>query len=263
VKVSASDADARLVRQGDGGFAPSYNAQISTDSAQGVVVAYELSQAKEDSQELQPALERMEQNTGRLPAQILVDGSYTTRQNIMETAAQPTELIGALGDDRSRNELQRHGVSAEFFPQHFLYDAEHDGFTCPAGKSLPYQGRKKLVGATEKHYQAKASDRWQCPFRAQCCPQAKRGRMVIRIEEDAQVAAFREKMQRPEYQAIYRQRAQVAEFSNACLKEKRGWRRFLRRGLAEVRSELAWACPSCNGAIWIRRVWKVSLAGAT
>ena len=262
VKVSVSDAEARIMRQGDGGFAPSYNAQISTDSAHGVVVAYAASQAKEDSQELQPALERIEQNARRQPAQILVDDGYTTRENIMETAEGATELIGSRGADRSRNQA-RQGVQPEFFPEHFIYDAEHDAFTCPAGKLLAYRKSKPLVGATEKQYQAKASGCRECPFRGQCCPQAKRGRMVTRTEEDAKVTAFRQKMQRPEYQAIYRQRAQVAEFSHACLKEKRRLRRFLRRGLAKVRAELAWACLSCNVAIWMRRVWKVSLQPAT
>jgi len=262
VKVSVSDAEARIMRQGDGGFAPSYNAQISTDGAHGVVVAYEASQAKEDSQELQPALERIAKNTGRQPAQILVDDSYTTRQNIVETAEAATELIGSRGADRSRNR-ERHGVRPEFGAEHFLYDPAREGFTCAAGKFLPYQKSKQLVGATEKQYQAKARDCRECPLRAQCCPQAKRGRMVTRTEEDEKVTAFRQKMQRPEYQAIYRQRAQVAEFSHACLKEKRGLRRFLRRGLAKVRAELAWACLSCNVAIWMRRVWKVSLQMAT
>ena len=134
---------------------------------------------------------------------------------------------------------------------------KHNRYTCPAGKFLPYKRSKKLVGATEKQYQAKASDCQECPFRAQCCPQAKRGRVVMRTEEHPKVAAFRQKMQRPEYRAIYRQRAQVAEFSHACLKEKRGLRQFLRRGLEKVRAELAWACLSCNVAIWMRRVWKV------
>jgi len=262
VKASVTDADARIMRQGDGGFAPSYNAQISTDSAHGVVVAYAVSQAKEDSQELQPALARMAENAGQPPHQILVDDGYTTRQNIMETAEAATELIGSRGADRARNQ-ERHGVRPEFFPEHFVYDPACDGFTCPAGKFLPYQKSKKLVGATEKQYQAKASDCRDCPFRAQCCPQAKRGRTVTRTEEHARVAAFRQKMQRPEYQAIYRQRAPVAEFSNACLKQKRGLRRFLRRGLDKVRAELAWACLSCNVAIWTRRVWDVSLPGAT
>ena len=258
VKASVTDAEAQIMRQGDGGFAPSYNAQISTDSTAGVIVGYDASQAKEDSHELQSALERIAANTGRTPAQILVDGGYTTRQNIVEAAEGPTELIGSLGEDRSQDKLQRRGVSPEFLPEHFRYDAVRDAYTCPAGKLLAYKSRKQLVGGVEKHYQAKARDCRDCPFRAQCCPRAKYGRMVLRTEEHPRVAAFRKKMQRPECQAIYRQRAQVAEFSNACLKEKRGLRRFLRRGLEKVRTELAWASLSCNVAIWTRRVWKVS-----
>jgi len=261
-KASVTDAEAHLMRQGDGGFAPSYNAQISTDSTAGVIVGYDASPAKEDSHELTPALQRIERNTGRAPAQILVDGSYTTRENIMNMPGA-TELIGSLGESRSQAKLQRHGVSPEFFPEQFRYDAAQDVYTCPAGKLLPYKNRKPLVGAVEKHYQAKTRDCRDCPFRAQCCPRAKYGRLVIRTEEHPTVAAFRQKMQQPAYQGVYRQRAQVAEFSNACLKVKRGLRQFLRRGRHKVRAELAWACLSCNVAIWIRRVWKVSLAVAT
>jgi hypothetical protein len=263
VKASVTDAEAGLMRQGDGGFAPSYNAQISTDSTAGVIVAYDASQAKEDSHELSPALERIAANTRRAPAQILVDGGYTTRENIMATATGATELIGSLGESRSQAKLQRRGVSPEFFPEHFRYDAVADAYTCPAGKLLPYKNRKELVGGVEKHYQAKARDCGDCPFRAPCCPRAKYGRMVIRVDEHPTVAAFRQKMQQPDYQGVYRQRAQVAEFSNACLKVKRGLRQFLRRGLHKVRAELAWACLSCNLAIWIRRVWKISLPVAT
>jgi len=47
------------------------------------------------------------------------------------------------------------------------------------------------------------------------------------------------------------------------LKEKKGLRKFLRRGLVKVRAELAWACLSCNVSIWTRRVWKVSLQSPT
>jgi len=256
VRVSVSDPDARKMRQGDGGFAPSYNPQISTDDRAGVIVAYEVSQAQEDSHELQPAVERIQKNTGQVPKQVLVDGGYTTRQNIMETPEGAPELIGSLGEDRSRNKQARHGVSPEFFSERFAFDAARNRYTCPAGKFLTYQSSKKLVGATEKHYRAQPSECPSCPFRAPCCPQAKHGRLVIRIDEHPKVAAFRQKMQRDEYRAIYRQRGPVAEFSHACLKEKRGLRKYLRRGLPKVRAETAWACLSCNVAIWIRRVWK-------
>jgi transposase len=262
VRVSVTDPEARKMRHADGGFAPSYNPQISTDSRRGVIVAYEISQAPEDSHEL-PPVERLEKNTGRVPKQLLVDGSYTTRQNIMDRAEGAPELIGSLGEDRSQNKLVRRGVSPPFFPAHFVFDPTLNHYTCPAGKVLTYKGRKKLVGATEKHYQAKARDCQECAFRSQCCPKSKGGRMVVQTEEHPQVAAFRQKMQRPEYQAIYRQRGPVAEFSNACLKAKRGLRQFLRRGLAKVRAETAWACLSCNVAIWIRLVWKVRRPVAT
>ena len=174
-----------------------------------------------------------------------------------ERPAAAPELIGSLGANRSQNKQARHGVSPEFFSERFAFDAARHGYRCPAGKFLRYQGRKKLVGAIEKHYHAPASECQACPFRAQCCPKAKQGRMVIRTEEHPKVAAFRQKMQRDEYRAIYRQRGPVAEFSHACLKQKRGLRQYLRRGLPKVRAETAWACLSCNVAIWIRRVWRI------
>jgi len=86
VGARVTDPEARVMRQGDGGLAPSYNVQISTEARHGVIVAGEVRQAQEDSQERQPALERIEDNTGRLPHQTLVDGSHTTRQNILQTA---------------------------------------------------------------------------------------------------------------------------------------------------------------------------------
>lgn len=259
VRVSLTDPEARKMRQADGGFAPSYNAQISTDCRQGVIVGYDLIQSGEDGQELAAAPQRIEQNTGQTPKQLLVDGSYTTRQNILDSAQGPSELIGSLGENRSQAKLRSRGVSPEFFSDRFVFEAQQNQYTCPAGKILVFQNSQKLVGATEKRYAARASDCQSCSFRTRCCPgKQARGRLVFRTEEHPQVAAFRAKMQRDEYRQIYRQRSPVAEFSHACLKQKRGLRKFLRRGLKKGRTELAWACLSCNVAIWIRRVWKVS-----
>ena len=264
VRCSVTDPEARVMKQGNGGFAPSHNVQLSSDSRHGVILAYDVTQAGEDSQQLKPALDHIQQNTGRAPDQILVDGGYTTRANILETAEKPTELIGSISQDRSRKELERHGVAPAFMPEQFVFDAATNSFTCPAGKLLPYKDSKRLVGATEKHYRAKPSDCQACPFHSQCCPKTvSNGRLVSQTVEHPAVAAFRRKMEKPEYRLIYRQRAQVAEFSNACVKEKKGLRRFLRRGQQKVRAETAWACLSCNVSIWIRLKWKVSLQART
>jgi hypothetical protein len=182
----------------------------------------------------------------------------------LEADQGPSEPIGSLGEGRSQAKLRRQGVRPEFFSDRFVFDAQQNQYTCPAGKILVVQNSHKLVGATQKRYAARASDCQSCPMRTPCCPGKRpRGRLVFRTEEHPQVAAFRAKMQRDKYRQICRQRSQVAEFSHACLKQKRGLRKFLRRELEKGRTELAWACLSCNVAIRVRRVWKVSCQPAS
>ena len=54
---------------------------------------------------------------------------------------------------------------------------------------------------------------------------------------------------------IYRQRAEVAEFPNAWLKEKIGLRKFSLRGMVKAGIELTWACLTYNVMLWIRVCW--------
>jgi hypothetical protein len=70
------------------------------------------------------------------------------------------------------------------------------------------------------------------------------------------VAAFKSKMETDEAKQIYRQRAQVAEFSNAWLKSKIGLRQFRLRGQATVLCETMWACLTYNIQQWIRLRWR-------
>src|SRR6202165_4993647 len=59
-RVSTSDPQARGMKQSDGGLALSYNAQISTDAAQGLMVGVAVTQEANDSAQLLPAVERIE-----------------------------------------------------------------------------------------------------------------------------------------------------------------------------------------------------------
>jgi transposase len=60
-RVSTSDPHARAMHQPDGGLALSYNAQISTDAAQGLIVGVAVTQEPNDSGQLLPAVDRLEQ----------------------------------------------------------------------------------------------------------------------------------------------------------------------------------------------------------
>jgi hypothetical protein len=56
---------------------------------------------------------------------------------------------------------------------------------------------------------------------------------------------------------LYRERARVAEFPHARIKDKLGLRRFRVRGPAKARMETMWACLTYNMQPWIRLRWKL------
>jgi Transposase and inactivated derivatives len=58
-RVSTSDPEARVMKQPDGGFAPSYNVQINTDAKKvAVIVAVGVVQAGNDFEQLEPGIDR-------------------------------------------------------------------------------------------------------------------------------------------------------------------------------------------------------------
>src|SRR6202795_1307357 len=78
-RVSTSDPQARVMHHSDGGLSLSYNAQISTDAAHGLIVGVAVTQAAEDSAQLLPAVERIEERLEKKPQQMVADSSYSTR----------------------------------------------------------------------------------------------------------------------------------------------------------------------------------------
>jgi transposase len=259
-RTSTSDPEARVMKQSDGGFAPSYNAQISTDGKHGLIVAVEVTQAGNDYQELLPAAERIEARWGRKPGRMVADAGYTSGENIRELAEKGIEFFGSLADDaaKARTDAQR------FPATRFVYQAQEDTFRCPAGQTLHYQGRHERGGMVHYKYQAAAEDCTNCSLRASCCGgNQKHGRSVERKEETAVLAAFRKKMGSEEARQVYRRRGPVAEFVHAWIKSKLGLRQFHVRGWSKVRTEMLWACFTYNLQQWIRlsRAPAVPLAG--
>ena len=84
------------MKQGQGGTAPSYNVQVSTDAAHGLIVDIDATQAGSDYQQLTPAIERIEQSMQRTPEQMVVDGGYISSNNIAEMEKRGIDLVGCL-----------------------------------------------------------------------------------------------------------------------------------------------------------------------
>ncbi len=257
-RASSTDPEARIMLQANGAYGPAYNVQISTDAQSKIIVGVGVTQASADASELEPAVDRVETNLGQRPRQVVVDGGFTNQATMEAMTEKQVDMIGSLPERSgvALNRLEQRGVSLDFYPQAFEYDGDANCYRCPAGKVVAHETQERQ-GATLRHrYRAKASDCRGCEFQAQCCPGTKRGRSLVRSEATPEMVAFRAKMETPEAQAIYKQRAGVAEFPNAWIKDKIGLRQFRLRGLAKVTLESLWACLTYNICQWIRLCWK-------
>jgi transposase len=250
-RVSTSDPQARVMHHSDGGLSLSYNAQLSTDAAHGLIVGVAVTQEAEDSAQLLPAVERLEERLEKKPEQMVADSSYTTRDNIEKMAKQEIDFLGSM---KWENVPSGASTPGRLPPSAFVYDRERDVYVCPEGKLLHYDClHTKEVGLTQYRYAAEMHDCQSCARKPQCCPEnQKRGRSVMRLEESGTVLAFRQKMATDEARAQYRRRSQVAEFCHAWIKSKFGLRQFHVRGLAKVQMEVLWACFTYNLQHWIR-----------
>jgi transposase len=254
LRVSMSEPEARKMKQPDGGYAPSYNVQITTDQARGIIVAAGLTQSAGDSKQLLPAVARVKENFGKLPGQVVADAGYTSGSNIKELAEQNIDFIAPVTD--KLEQLKRRGIDPAFSGEAFTYDAANNCYVCPAGIKLTYQGQEQRGERIRLRYRAPTAVCAACVWKAQCCPQAKVGRSINRGQYEAELLDHKAKMKTAEAQAIYKQRAQTAEFPIAWLKEKIGLRRFRLRGLQKAELEILWACATHNLQQWIRLAWK-------
>jgi transposase len=264
-RASQSDPQARIMKQSDGGYAPSYNVQLSTEASNRIIVGAGVSQSGSDYGQLIGAVAQVAANLGQKPAQVVVDGGFTSRENILAMAEQGVDFIGSLpaANPSSANQQRQRGVTEQFSLDKFSYDARQDTYRCPAGESLRHKGREFSPGVVIHQYRAKPETCAACQFGSQCCPGNQHwGRSVVRAEHSEVVRQFAEKMETEEGKALYRQRGAVAEFPNAWIKEKLGLRQFRVRGLAKALLEVLWACLTYNIQQWIRLSWRPGLAGA-
>ena len=264
-RVSTTDPEARVMKQAEGGSAPSYNVQVSTDATHGLIVDIDATQAGSDYRQLRPAIERIEQSMHRAPEQVVVDGGYISRDNIVEMAKRGIDLVGPEHGDKAvranrRKSYQHRGVNPDYEASEFVFDKATKTYLCPQGKHLRYDAKYENHGAMSYRYKASEQDCQQCPVKALCCPRTRRGRAIELREPLPEIAEFRQRMQTEEAKAIYKTRSQVAEFPNLWIKAKLGLRQFSVRGLAKVRTESVWAALTYDILQWTRLRWKPKFA---
>ncbi len=247
-QASTTDPDAQFMRTSDHGLAPGYNVQLITDAEHKLIVDVEISKQPSDSFHLLPALDRMKERLGTFPQQAVADGDYTKREAVIGAAERGVEYYGSWTE--TSEEWIGHGIDAAYHPSAFRYDERRNEMICPEGRRLRFQTLHERAGGLMVYvYAAESKDCWRCAKRSLCTPQnamQKHGRAVsVRVEPEA-IERYHGRMATEEAKAIYKQRAPVAEFPHAWLKDKLKWVRLRCRGVVKARAEALWACLTYN-----------------
>lgn len=101
-RVSTTDADARVMKMGDGGFRPAYNAQFAVDTETQIVVGVEVSNSGSDQGRLVPMLEQLDQRYGRIPSETLVDGGFAGLKDIEKASELRTQVYAPVAKPKDK-----------------------------------------------------------------------------------------------------------------------------------------------------------------
>lgn len=81
-RASTTDADARVMKMGDGGFRPAFNVQLATDTATQIISGADLTNSGGDQGQMAPMVRQHEERYGRVPDEALVDGGFAKKEDI-------------------------------------------------------------------------------------------------------------------------------------------------------------------------------------
>ena len=100
-RASTTDADARVMKMGDGGFRPAYNVQFATTCEDQVIVGMAVVNAGSDMAQLSSMVEQVAQRVGRSPDEWLVDGGYPAHEQL-DAVAGKTEVYAPVPEPKPK-----------------------------------------------------------------------------------------------------------------------------------------------------------------
>lgn len=173
-----TDPESRILKGSDG-FVQGYNTQIAVEPAFQLIVGQQVTQAANDKQQLVPLVERIEEQSGQKPKEVVVDSGYCSEENLKYLNKRKIEGFVATGKQK------------------------HNGRREPC-KPGPLPKGASRVKQMERKLQTKAGA------------------------------------------AVYATRKFIVEPVFGQIKQARGFRQFLLRGLEKVRGEWALICMTHN-----------------
>src|SRR5437588_7335509 len=228
-QVSLTDPDARsMATSGKGTATVGYNVQIAVDAEHHLIVAHEVTHPGYDRHQLVPMALEAQQATGCEQITALADRGYFNGDQVLSCEGTGVAPIVP-------KTLTSSGAKRGFFTrQDFIYNAEQDHYTCPAGAKLT-KANRRAAHTEDFDFYRHLSACFTCPLRPRCTPTQRR--IIKRWENEDVLDRIQARLDRmPEAMGV---RRQTFEHPFGTLKAWMGATHFLTRTLDKVRTEMS------------------------
>src|SRR5499427_6828791 len=228
-QVSLTDPDARsMATSGKGTATVGYNVQIAVDAEHHLIVAHEVINQGYDRHQLAPMGLKAQQAMGREQITALADRGYFNGDQVL--SCEGTGVAPVVPKTLTSGNAKR-GL---FTGQDFIYDAEKDHYTCPAGEHLT-RGlvRSDRRGDVDQYRHLTAC--FTCPLKSKCTPD--KLKRIKRWQHEGVLDAMQARLDwMPDAMGV---RRQTAEHPFGTFKSWMGATHFLARTLKRVRTEMS------------------------
>ena len=228
-QVSLTDPDARsMATSGRGTGVVGYNVQIAVNAEHHLIVAHEVINQGHDRSQLVPMALKAQEATGCEQVTALADRGYFNGDQVL--SCEGTGVAPVVPKT-----LTSSGAKRGFFTrQDFIYNAEHDHYTCPAGAKLT-KAKRRADHTEDFDFYRHLSACFTCPLRPRCTPT--KLRRIKRWENEDVLDRMQDRLDRmPEAMGV---RRQTVEHPFGTLKAWMGATHFLTRTLDKVRTEMS------------------------
>jgi transposase len=93
IRVSTTDAQASVMKMGDGGYRPAYNVQLASDPSSRAIVGVQVSTRGVDTGHSEPMRQQVEQRSGHKVREHLLDGGYLNLEEIERSEPEVTLYV--------------------------------------------------------------------------------------------------------------------------------------------------------------------------
>lgn len=247
---SKTDPDATFMRMKEdhmknGQLKPGYNVQIGTENQ--FIVGYSLHQRPTDTRCLKPHLEKVKSILGKIPATVIADAGYGGEENYAYLENEQVEALIKYGTyHKEKSKAWRNDIGKL---DNWHYDEAEDTWTCAAGRKLTFrrESKEQTESGYEIHYRHYRSQSCEgCPLKSSCTKAEGNREVKVSLRYFHYKQQVREKLSSQEGWELAVRRMTEPESVFGDVKNNRGFRRFLLRGLPKVSLEVGWLSLAHN-----------------